>query len=178
MNPLDFTTETRDHLTFCYDPRSEHMNQIRSFIDSPVAMGLQDAIKQKTLVALGGDGLMIRVAKAGHIDEQDVLGINFGSKGFLMHDRSHIETQPLEFDRVLYPILHARADIYEPQDLKTPAQTFRGHAFNEVYIRVSGDASSLSLRVTHREKEMNLRGDGLMIATPAGSTGWSKSYYG
>lgn len=42
----------------------------------------------------------------------------------------------------------------------------------------SGSASSLSLELFHLGKKLNFLGDGIMISTPAGSTGWSKSYFG
>lgn len=42
----------------------------------------------------------------------------------------------------------------------------------------SGDASSAEFEISHLGKTVNFRGDGLMVSTPSGSTGWSKSYSG
>jgi NAD kinase len=50
---------------------------------------------------------MVQVAKMAHTDSVDLLGINFGTKGFLLHDRSVFDQDDLHFEKQEYPILHA-----------------------------------------------------------------------
>lgn len=111
------------------------------------------------------------MAKIAHQERVDILGINFGTKGFLLHDRDVFEQGEFRFESQEYPILHA--------DVQIGDEHIHGHAFNEVYITRAGDASSISLDISHRNKHMaNYHGDGIMVSTPAGSTGWSRSYHG
>jgi NAD+ kinase len=122
-------------------------------------------------VVLGGDGLFVQVAKEAHKDSVQILGINFWTKGFLLHDREVFERDTLEFITQEYPILHTDISIW--------GEHFHGHAFNEVYLTRAGDASSIELQLSHRTKVIERYvGDGIMISTPAGSTGWSRSYGG
>ncbi len=155
MTP-NFTCEDRDHLTLCYDPRSHKMSEIRDFIDSPIISQLQKAITGNTLIALGGDSLMIRAAKEAHIQNKFLLGVNFGTKGFLLHEKESLHNAPLEFDEVPYPILHTSVEIYDTTQKgtlkKKPSSVVRAHSMNEVFVRGAGRASSISLEVTHRDK--------------------------
>jgi NAD kinase len=95
---------------------------------------------------LGGDGLFVAVAKQAHVDDAQILGINFGSKGFLLHDRAVFDRETLQFERQEYPILHA--------DVQIGDEHIHGHAFNEIYITRAGDASSIQLSLTHRSKRI------------------------
>jgi len=132
---------------------------------------LKASIHERTYVVLGGDGLFVHMAKIAHQEQVDILGINFGTKGFLLHDRDVFEQDAFEFEPQEYPILHVDVQIGDDH--------IHGHAFNEVYLTRAGDASSVSLELSHRNKKItDYRGDGIMVSTPAGSTGWSRSYGG
>jgi len=132
---------------------------------------LKASIHERTYVVLGGDGLFVHMAKIAHQEHASILGINFGTKGFLLHDREVFEQETFEFESQEYPILHT--------DVQIDDEHIHGHAFNEVYLTRAGDASSVSLELSHRNKKIvDYRGDGIMVSTPAGSTGWSRSYGG
>ena len=66
-----------------------------------------------------------------------ILGINFGTKGFLLHDRDVFVQGSLLFESREYPILHT--------DIRVDGEHIHGYAFNEVYITRAGDASSVNL---------------------------------
>ena len=68
----------------------------------------------------------MHVAKLAHRDNTPILGINFGTKGFLLHDREMLDQDIIEFVSVEYPILHA--------DVEIDGEHTHGHAFNEVYL--------------------------------------------
>jgi NAD+ kinase len=161
--------QDRDNLSFFYDTRSGSLDQIEDFLDSSSVWKLQQSIRERSYIVLGGDGLFVSVAKMAHRDGVSLLGINFWTKGFLLHERDILRQDTMSFIKQEYPILHA--------DVKIGDEHIHGHAFNEVYLTRAGDASSISLSLSHRGKTLeHYQWDGLMISTPAGSTGWSRSY--
>jgi len=172
MSHHEFVTSTQcNQLTFFYDERTRKLSEIQEFLDSSVIEKLRHSIHERTYVVLGGDGLFVHVAKLAHQDEANILGINFWTKGFLLHDRTVFDQEDLVFESQQYPILHT--------DVQIGDEHIHGHAFNEVYITRAGDASSVNLSLTHRNKYIaDYRWDGIMVSTPAGSTGWSRSYGG
>ena len=172
MNHHQYTTSVeRDNLVFFYDTRSQNLAEIQSFLDSERVSYIQRVIHERTYVVLGWDGLFVAVAKEAHRDDVTILGINFGTKGFLLHDRDVFTEDTLEFESIEYPILHV--------DVELDGSHIHGHAFNEVYITRAGDGGAISLSISHRSAHITqYRGDGIMISTPAGSTGWSRTYGG
>ncbi len=170
MKQHEFTTWVeRDHLTFCYDTRSKNIEQIQEFLSSEKVWFLQKSIWERAYVVLGWDGLFVRTTMDAHRDCVPILGINFGTKWFLLHDADVFDREHLTFESREYPILHA--------DIHIGDYRIRGHAFNEVYLTRAGDASSVNLSFVQWWKKIeSYRWDGLMISTPAGSTGWSRSY--
>ena len=170
LSPHTVRTD-RDHLSFFYDSRSGNLAEIQEFLSSQTIERLQQSIQDRTYVVLGGDGLFVAVAKVAHIDNAQILGINFGSKGVLLHDRSVFDREVLEFEQQEYPILHVDVEIGDVH--------VHGHAFNEFRIEREPTASSLRLSLSHRNKELSsFAADGVMISTPAGSTWWSLNYGG
>jgi len=172
MQQHEFTTSVeRDHLSFFYDTRSNNIEQIQEFLDSDTVWLLQRSIGERAYIVLGWDGLFVHIAKVAHRNNVPILGINFGTKGFLLHDRDVFTQDSLLFESREYPILHT--------DIHVDGEHIHGYAFNEVYITRAGDASSVNLSFAQWSKSIDsYRGDGLMISTPAGSTGWSRSYGG
>ncbi|MBX9809963.1 hypothetical protein K2X92_06240 [Candidatus Gracilibacteria bacterium] len=170
LSPHTIRTDS-DHLSFFYDERSTRVTDIQLFLNSSIIENLKKSIQTRTYVVLGGDGLFVQVAKEAHRDNAQILGINYGTKGFLLHDREVFEKDSLEFVIQEYPMLHT--------DIQIGDKHIHGHAFNEVYLTRAGDASSIKLDISHRTKNIDgYVGDGIMISTPAGSTGWSRSYGG
>lgn len=141
MNQHEFTTSvTRDSLTFFYDSRSRSMPEIEGFLASDRVERLQKSIGERAYVVLGGDGLFVHVAKMAHQDGAPILGIHFGTKGFLLHDKKIFEQENLTFESRVYPILHAEVHLGDT--------SIHGYAFNEVYLTRAGDASSIRLSLS------------------------------
>jgi NAD+ kinase len=169
MSHANIVRYESDHLVFFYDDRSAKLAEIREFLASEKPDAIREAIRERAYVVLGGDGLFVEIAKDAHKDGVPILGVNFGTKGFLLHDREIFENRQLRFDEREYPMLHA--------DIRTEDGEFRGHAFNEVYLTRAGDASCIRLSISQSGRSIErFVGDGLMVSTPAGSTGWSRSY--
>ena len=171
MNHTTLTRLDRWHLSFFYRNATETTPEIEAYLSDERVSRLQGRIQDRAYIALGGDGTFIDVTKIAHQEDADLLGINFGSKGFLLHDRASLEQPDITFSKQVYPMLQVDIDSWDEQ--------IRGHAFNEVYITRAGDTSSINLSLSHRGKTLpRYRWDGLMVSTPAGSSGWSRSYGG
>jgi NAD+ kinase len=129
------------------------------------------------VLVLGGDGTLLSmagcIAQAGR--RVPILGVNFGSLGFLTE-----VTLP-----ELYPALEAalagRAHVEERLMLRATvhspsAEPPTGVAVNDVVINKAAPSRLINLSVfVGHEFVTNVRADGLIIATPTGSTAYNLS---
>ncbi|MBV8977747.1 MAG: NAD kinase [Alphaproteobacteria bacterium] len=125
------------------------------------------------IVALGGDGFMLqtlhRFLKLG----KPIYGMNLGSVGFLMNE---FREDDLE-DRL------AKAESAQIHPLRMTAHAAEGareaRAFNEVsLLRQTRQAAKIRIVVDGRPRIEELICDGVMVATPAGSTAYNLSAHG
>ncbi|HEX4048680.1 MAG TPA: NAD(+)/NADH kinase [Elusimicrobiota bacterium] len=125
-------------------------------------------------IALGGDGTMLRVAREVAPRGIPLLGVNVGTLGFL----SGIEAGDLK--RRLDAAVSGRFIVEERSMLS--AETLRGGrrifgpelALNEVVIRCGDQARAITLSTRSGERFVaDFFGDGLIVATPTGSTAYS-----
>lgn len=148
------------------------------FTDGPAELppgiartALEEALSGAVLVvSLGGDGTIMHTARrmVGH--DIPILGVNLGTVGFLAGlDRSEL--------RLLLP---AAAGEFTPSPrmmlraevLRGGAVVHAGYALNDVYLR----GVVQSIRMTARgdgHKILEFAGDGIVIASPTGSTAYS-----
>ncbi|GBE57362.1 putative inorganic polyphosphate/ATP-NAD kinase [bacterium BMS3Abin01] len=121
-------------------------------------------------IAIGGDGTILRAFNRFQGLQTPVLGINFGKVGFL----SAIE--PGDITRDLAPFLR---DQYEAQELNLlvlDAAGSRSLAINDVAVQKSDGGSVVRLGYQVDGVEMDtINCDGLVVATPAGSTAYNLS---
>jgi NAD+ kinase len=126
------------------------------------------------IIALGGDGFMLHTMQDTIHLEAPVYGMNRGTVGFLMNDFSAED---------LRERLDA-AEHYTIHPLKMRATTIHGLttealAINEVsLLRASYQAAWLRVSVDGRERLERLVCDGVIVATPAGSTAYNLSAHG
>lgn len=129
------------------------------------------------LVVLGGDGTFLRAARAVAAVDVPILGINSGTVGFLSKTEPDDLSQVLEAliagDYTLEPRMTIEARLL-PQGLGETAESHvalneaavvRGSQARVVRLEVSIDGSHLATYIC----------DGLVVATPTGSTGYSFS---
>jgi NAD+ kinase len=126
------------------------------------------------LVPLGGDGFMLKVLHQYQPLGKPVYGMNCGSVGFLMNQ--------YQVDGLEERISHAqRTDLYP---LKMEAQCQDGsvlasHAINEVsLLRQTYQAAWITVEIDGVLRLDPLVADGILIATPAGSTAYNLSVSG
>jgi NAD+ kinase len=135
-----------------------------------------DEGQAETLVALGGDGFMLhtlhRLLDAGC--SKPVFGINRGTVGFLMNDW-RVEHLP---ERI------AGAKAIRVAPLEMVATTVGGEQFtyaaiNEVsLLRETRQTAKIEISVNGRVALPELACDGVLVATPAGSTAYNLSAHG
>lgn len=126
------------------------------------------------VVALGGDGLMLQTLHRKMGRSVPVYGMNFGSVGFLMND----------FSSDALPARLAAAkptDIY-PLEMNVRLADGTEHtalALNEVSLfRMTYQAVKVEILVDGHTRLEELICDGVLLATPAGSTAYNLSAHG
>jgi NAD+ kinase len=126
------------------------------------------------VVALGGDGLMLQTLHRFIAHPKPIYGMNRGSIGFLMNEfRSndlHARLAAAEAS-VIHPLVMRAIDVN--------GRKHQARAINEVsLLRQSYQAAKLRLSVDGKERLSELIADGLLVATPAGSTAYNLSANG
>ncbi|WP_156098426.1 NAD kinase [Thermopetrobacter sp. TC1] len=126
------------------------------------------------IVALGGDGLILHTMHRILGTRKAIFGMNRGSVGFLMNDYSP--------DNLLERL--RRAEVTEIHPLRMLAEDVQGNdhqalAFNEVSLfRQTHQAAKLRIIIDGKVRMEELICDGIIIATPAGSTAYNLSAHG
>lgn len=126
------------------------------------------------IVALGGDGLMLQTLHAQMASAIPIYGMNRGSVGFLMNEYDE--------DNLLERLAAAEINLIHP--LKMVAKTSDGAAnealaINEVSLfRQTYQAAKLEISVDGKVRMPELICDGVLVATPAGSTAYNLSAHG
>lgn len=136
--------------------------------------GNTDLSSADVVVAVGGDGFMLEMLHALMGKEIPVYGINQGTVGFLMNE--------LCVDN-LYDRLDTAVKV-KLCPLKMIARTVNGKeieaiALNEVALfRQSRQAANIKIKIDNSVRMENLICDGVLVATPAGSTAYNLSAHG
>ena len=132
------------------------------------------AAEADVVVALGGDGLMLETLHRYMGRGVPIFGMNCGSVGFLMNQYQE--------DTLLDRLAAAVAVTLHPLHMKAVTEDGRqvdAKAINEVsLLRQTRQAAKLSITVDGVERMPELICDGVMVATPAGSTAYNLSVNG
>lgn len=133
------------------------------------------------IVSLGGDGTFLRAARWSGDSEIPVVGINLGHLGYLPSfslDEMHEVLDLLE--KKEYDIdSRSLLKLEIPGNLVSSIEGFWPYALNEVAVLKQDTASMISIPVSVDSRELSIyRADGLIIATPTGSTGYNLSVGG
>jgi NAD+ kinase len=127
------------------------------------------------ILVLGGDGTFLSIARLMRTRSVPLLGINMGTLGFLT-EVNHAEAART-IDAVLAADGSAREETRALLDvtLKRGSQVlFNGPVVNDVVISKGAIARIIGIRVKLNGNLVNtVRADGLILATPTGSTAYS-----
>ena len=129
--------------------------------------------KSDLIISIGGDGTMLATAYKAHIYDKPVLGLNLGKLGFL------VETDVGQMDSVIDLINKKKYSIEERMVLSGISNDIKNSnliAVNDLVIEKGGWPKMIELTVwVDDEYVTTFSADGLIIATPTGSTGYSLS---
>ncbi len=140
----------------------------------PTTAAIATALKEcDAAVAVGGDGTLVHVAKAAAALERPVLGINGGHLGFLAGlEKDELDTLPLLLSGNYSTETRALLEVTVHK--KGLSHTYL--AMNEAVVSRGALSRLLDLHVTADGKDiLACRGDGVILATPTGSTAYSLS---
>jgi len=125
------------------------------------------------VVALGGDGFMLQTLHRFIGKEKPIYGMNQGTVGFLMNEYRQAEL-PERLAAAERAVIHPLKMI-----ARTPSGAVEARAFNEVsLLRETRQAAKIRILVDGRPRISELICDGVLVATPAGSTAYNLSAHG
>ena len=152
---------------FDYSPAIDGLIELEHF--APLALDL--------VISLGGDGTFLHTAAwVGH-QNIPILGINTGRLGFLA------DINPDDIEKTLDEIFQQEFVVEERSVIELtsnpPFQGTYNYALNEIAILKRDTSSMITIHTCLNEDFLtNYLGDGLLIATPTGSTAYSMSVNG
>ena len=166
--------------------RSPHKYERLAFVASPIPAAKRACSKlaksygnaapedADVIVALGGDGFMLQTLRKYMSMGKPIYGMHRGTVGFLMNeyhsDRLRARLRSAS-DTVIHPLLMRARDA--------GGKIRKHHAFNEVSLfRQTYQAAKLRILIDGKERLPELVADGVLIATPAGSTAYNLSAQG
>ncbi len=133
-----------------------------------VAEEKEVAARCDLMLVLGGDGTLLRAVRLMGDDQKPVLGINLGSLGFLTEiSQDHIQ-QSME------QVIRGQYQIEERAIIRAQCDGSSFYALNDFDIRVPTRLVELTVSIGD-EFVSRYYADGLLIATPTGSTAYSLS---
>jgi NAD+ kinase len=136
--------------------------------------GNADPKKADVVVALGGDGHMLQTMHKMVSTGVPVYGMNRGTVGFLMNDFAEGELRKRLAEAELTTIHPLKMTAVDAQGKK-----HSGIAFNEVSVlRQRHQAAKIAIEVDGKTRLEELICDGLLLATPVGSTAYNLSAHG
>jgi NAD+ kinase len=136
--------------------------------------GNHDPAAADVVVALGGDGLMLQTLHKHMRSGTPIYGMHRGTIGFLMNEFSPQDLQArlaAARETLINPLLMRATD--------TRGAVHLHHAINEVALfRQTHQAARLRILIDENERMPELIADGILVATPAGSTAYNLSAQG
>ena len=126
------------------------------------------------IVALGGDGLMLQTLHRTMTSPKPIYGMNRGSVGFLMNEYAESDLRSrlaAALPSIIHPLLMRARDKH--------GRETTARAINEVSLwRQAYQAAKLCVSVDGAVRLAELVADGVLVATPAGSTAYNLSANG
>ena len=132
------------------------------------------AAEAEAIVALGGDGFMLQTLHRFINDRIPIYGMNRGSVGFLMNE--------FKIDGLRERLAEAEVSRVHPLSMvayDSAGKARKALAINEVSLfRERHQAAKLAISIDGKVRLEELICDGILVATPAGSTAYNLSAYG
>jgi len=162
-----------------YVERRFYNHLVKRLASASVVEGLIESnqVALDLAISLGGDGTFLRTAAWVGRQNIPILGINMGRLGFLADiNTDDIETTLDEIFRQEYKV--EKRSVLELES-NPPFRETSNYALNEIAILKRDTSSMITIHTSLNEEYLtNYLGDGLLIATPTGSTAYSMSVNG
>lgn len=142
--------------------------ELASQLNGKVASAPLKDIKADVMVCIGGDGTILHSLQS---NKAPVFGINMGELGFLT------EIEPIELTDGLRRVLSRDYFIEHRLKIASSLNARRlADAANEIAVKTKRIAKILQFEIAWGDRElMRVRGDGIIVATPTGSTSYAMS---
>jgi NAD+ kinase len=125
------------------------------------------------VLAVGGDGTVLAAAQRALTNDVPVLGFNLGTMGFLA------EAEPDDLDVVISRLFAGDYEVSERMTVKATVDDVSATGVNDVVVEKVDSQRLIHLEVSvDYEHFLTYRADGLIVATPTGSTAYSFSARG
>ncbi len=125
------------------------------------------------IISIGGDGTMLATAYQAQFYEKPVLGLNIGKLGFLA------EVDISQIDKIIKDIKNENYQVQERMVIKGESDNYPAEklfAINDIVIDKGGWPKMIELTVlVDGEHVATFSADGVIVATPIGSTGYALS---
>ncbi|WP_232822911.1 NAD kinase [Glycomyces dulcitolivorans] len=144
-------------------------------IDEACGPGEETSATADLVLALGGDGTVLRSARLAAEADIPLLGVNFGKVGFLA------EAETGELETVVSRLLEGDYSVEERTALSveaigTDGELHRSWAFNDIAVEKAEPARMLELFIEIDGTRISRYGcDGVAVASPTGSTAHAMS---
>lgn len=140
------------------------------FIENPLAV-ISD---MDLLIVLGGDGSLLGVARAFAPFDKPILGINMGRLGYMVElEKTDLNALKRLFDKD-YTI--EKRMMLSASVVRDGKEVFSGIALNDAVVTKGALSRMIQLEIKADDCPVNsYHGDGVVIATPTGSTAYSMS---
>ena len=133
---------------------------------------VEDIWDADLLISLGGDGTVLHLARKTMKMQTPIIGINCGDKGFLAElDGPHI---PLLLEAVNGKYRISERMMLDVTLYRNDEVVYQDTALNDVVLKSVYNCITVKAEIQGQEV-CRFNGDGLIISTPTGSTGYSLS---
>ena len=156
----------------CVCPLFLEEGQLSLPVDMPISALASVAGQCSMVVVVGGDGTILAAARQLHNTTVPILGVNLGTKGFMT---------TLESDELDKVVSAARGEMRLSRRMKLDVSVIRGgktvlrdSALNDAVLHGYGDCVKMTV-CCNGERITQFSGDGVILSTPTGSTGYSLS---
>jgi NAD+ kinase len=129
-----------------------------------------EKMRVNMFLVLGGDGTILKTVAKARDKDAPILGINFGTTGFLA------QVQPKEWKDALERIVSGDYWLEERAKLEVTAGKNTDNALNEVALVSATPVEILHLELkVDGDRVQTIKADGVIVSTPTGSTAYTRS---
>jgi NAD+ kinase len=131
--------------------------------------------KSDALVSVGGDGTLLATAHLSNFTQKPIIGINLGTLGFLT------DIGPDDIETALEKIITGHCAVMKRMVLEAALRrggrtVHKFHALNDIFVNRVNKPKLTSISAWHGSDFItDFQADGIIVATPGGSTAYSLS---